>query len=76
MSQLQAKLANDSWVKATWNEYIKVSNEPTYEKAKGYYFKGRMRNVLTRSDRLLVDFHQSDRIFNNIPETLCSISRQ
>jgi len=43
MNQLQAKLATDTWVNATWDEYIKVSSDPAYEKAKGYYFNGRMR---------------------------------
>lgn len=43
MSQLQAKVAADTWVNATWDEYIKVSSDPAYEKAKGYYFNGRMR---------------------------------
>lgn len=43
MSQLQAKVATDTWVNATWDEYIKVSSDPAYEKAKGYYFNGRMR---------------------------------
>lgn len=43
MSQLQAKVATDTWVNAAWDEYIKVSSDPAYEKAKGYYFNGRMR---------------------------------
>lgn len=43
MSQLQVKLATDTWVNATWDEYLKAISDPTYEKAKGYYFKGRMR---------------------------------
>lgn len=43
MSQLQVKLATDTWVNATWDEYLTVISDPIYEKAKGYYFKGRMR---------------------------------
>lgn len=43
MSQLQAKLASDTWVNATWDEYLTASSDPAYEKAKGYYFNGRMR---------------------------------
>lgn len=43
MSQLQAKVATDTWVNATWEEYIKAISDPAYEKAKGYYFNGRMR---------------------------------
>jgi len=43
MSQLQAKLPTDTWVNATWDEYIKAISDPIYEKAKGYYYNGRMR---------------------------------
>jgi Uma2 family endonuclease len=43
MSQLQAKLPTDTWVNATWDEYIKAISNPIYEKAKGYYYNGRMR---------------------------------
>lgn len=43
MSQLQVKLATDTWVNATWDEYLTAVSDPIYEKAKGYYFKGRMR---------------------------------
>ena len=43
MSQLQAKLPIDTWVNATWDEYIKAISNPTYENARGYYYNGRMR---------------------------------
>jgi Uma2 family endonuclease len=43
MSQLQAKLPTDTWVNATWDEYIKAIGDPAYEKARGYYYNGRMR---------------------------------
>jgi Uma2 family endonuclease len=43
MSQLQAKLPTNTWVNATWDEYIKAIGNPIYEKAKGYYHNGRMR---------------------------------
>jgi Uma2 family endonuclease len=43
MSQLQAKLPTDTWVNATWDEYIKAISDPAYEKARGYYYNGRMR---------------------------------
>ena len=43
MSQLQAKLPTDTWVNATWDEYIKAISNPTYENARGYYYNGRMR---------------------------------
>jgi Uma2 family endonuclease len=43
MSQLQTKLPTDTWVTATWDEYIQTIENPEYEKAKGYYFNGQMR---------------------------------
>ena len=43
MSQLQAKLPTDTWVNATWDEYIKAIDNPAYEHARGYYYNGRMR---------------------------------
>ncbi len=43
MSQVQAKLPTDTWVNATWDEYIKAIGAPAYEKARGYYYNGRMR---------------------------------
>jgi Uma2 family endonuclease len=43
MSQLQAKLPTDTWLNATWDEYLQAISHPIYEKAKGYYYSGRMR---------------------------------
>jgi Uma2 family endonuclease len=42
MSQVQAKLPTDTWVNATWDEYIEAIGNPTYENARGYYYNGRM----------------------------------
>lgn len=43
MSELQTKLPTDTWVVATWDEYIQAIASPAYEKAKGYYHNGRLR---------------------------------
>ncbi|MBD2083404.1 Uma2 family endonuclease [Coleofasciculus sp. FACHB-542] len=43
MSQLQAKLPTDTWVNVTWDEYLLAISDPSYEKARGYYYDGRMR---------------------------------
>jgi Uma2 family endonuclease len=43
MSRLQAKLQTDTWVNATWDEYLLAISDPAYEKARGYYYNGRMR---------------------------------
>ena len=35
--------ATDTWVKATWEEFLELSEKPEYEKAKFYYHQGYMR---------------------------------
>jgi hypothetical protein len=47
MSELQTKLPTDTWVVATWDEYIQTIENPAYEKAKGYYHNGQMRIEIT-----------------------------
>jgi Uma2 family endonuclease len=43
MSTLQTNLPIDTWVNATWEEYIQIVENPAYEKAKSYYHNGKMR---------------------------------
>jgi Uma2 family endonuclease len=43
MSNLQTKLQTDVWVTMPWDEYIQVIEDPIYQKAKSYYYKGHMR---------------------------------
>lgn len=43
MNELQIKLPTDTWVIATWNEYIEVISDPVLEKAKSYYDDGQLR---------------------------------
>jgi Uma2 family endonuclease len=43
MKELQTKIATDTWVTATWDEYIQIIENPAYQKAKSYYHDGRMR---------------------------------
>lgn len=43
MSISQTKLPTDTWVRATWAEYIQAIEDPAYEKAEGYYYNGKMR---------------------------------
>jgi hypothetical protein len=42
MTTLQVKPRTDSWVLATWDEYINQLNDPIYQQAKGYYYKEHM----------------------------------
>ncbi|MBW4688923.1 MAG: Uma2 family endonuclease [Komarekiella atlantica HA4396-MV6] len=43
MSEIQTKLPTDTWIVATWDEYIQAVESPAYEKAKCYYHNGQMR---------------------------------
>ncbi|MGB3206531.1 MAG: Uma2 family endonuclease [Crinalium sp.] len=43
MSILQTKIPTDTWVTASWDEYIQIIEQSEYAKAKGYYYNGRMR---------------------------------
>lgn len=43
MSQIQTKLPTDTWVNATWDEYLQAIDDPAYAKARSYYYNGRMR---------------------------------
>ncbi|HLO47832.1 MAG TPA: Uma2 family endonuclease [Kamptonema sp.] len=36
-------LETDTWVKATWEEFMKVAEDPVYENGKFYYYEGYMR---------------------------------
>ena len=41
------KLITDTWVNATWNEYLEHIEHPSCEKAKGYYYNARYRIEMT-----------------------------
>ena len=43
MSELQTKLPTDTWIEATWKEYIQAVADPQLEKAKCYYHNRRLR---------------------------------
>lgn len=43
MTKLQTKLPTDTWVMSTWKEYLDLSEELAYEKAKCYYYEGKAR---------------------------------
>ena len=43
MSTLTTKLPTDTWVAATWEEFIAMADDPAYNKAKCYYRNGQMR---------------------------------
>lgn len=43
----QTQLPTDTWVVATWDEYIQAIENPADEKAKGYYHNGQLRIEMT-----------------------------
>jgi Uma2 family endonuclease len=43
MQDLQTKPRINTWVVADWDDYVRILENPLYEKAKGYYHKGHMR---------------------------------
>ena len=43
MTNLQTKIPTDTWITATWEEYIQLIEDPAYEKAKSYYHKQQLR---------------------------------
>jgi Uma2 family endonuclease len=43
MAQSPIKLPTDTWVPATWNDYIQAVADPDYVKAKSYYYDGKLR---------------------------------
>lgn len=43
MKDAQIQLQTDTWVNATWEEYIQAIANPALEKAKGYDHNGQLR---------------------------------
>jgi Uma2 family endonuclease len=43
MYDLQTRPLIDAWVEASWDDYVRILENPIFEKAKGYYYKGHMR---------------------------------
>ena len=43
MAIAQPTVLTDTWVTITWDEFMRVSEDPTYAEAKLYYYNGRMR---------------------------------
>lgn len=37
------QIQSDTWVAATWDDYLQAIADPTYKKVKGYYYNGQMR---------------------------------
>lgn len=44
---MQTKLLTNTWVSASWDEYVNLIQDPALGKTKGYYCDGRMRVEMT-----------------------------
>lgn len=40
-------LESDTWVKASWEEFLALAENPDYEKGKFYYYRGYMRSEMS-----------------------------
>jgi Uma2 family endonuclease len=43
MTTVQPVIVTDTWIPATWEEYVRLTEDPAYAKAKGYYYHNHMR---------------------------------
>ena len=43
ISQLQTELPTNRWIAATWDEYLKIIEDPRLDKANCYYHNGKLR---------------------------------
>ncbi|MEM9537878.1 MAG: Uma2 family endonuclease [Cyanobacteria bacterium P01_E01_bin.42] len=43
MSTTQTKILTETWINATWDEYLQAAENPIYEKAKFYYYNKQLR---------------------------------
>lgn len=43
MTLLQTQTPLDTWLPATWEDFVKIADDPASAKLKGYYYIGRMR---------------------------------
>ncbi len=43
MHDLQTRSNTDIWMTASWDDYVRILEDPVHEKSKGYYYKGHMR---------------------------------
>ncbi|MGL5034675.1 MAG: Uma2 family endonuclease [Microcystaceae cyanobacterium] len=43
MTLLQTKIITDTWVEASWQDFMQATENPDYEKGKFYYYQGKLR---------------------------------
>ncbi len=43
MTLLQTQIKTNTWIPATWDEYLQILEQPNFTKAKGYYYNQKMR---------------------------------
>lgn len=43
MNTLVNKIPSDTWINASWDEYLQITENPDYEKAQFYYYQEKLR---------------------------------
>lgn len=43
MNTLVNKIPSDTWINASWDEYLQITGNPDYEKAQFYYYQEKLR---------------------------------
>lgn len=71
MNKTKTQLLTDTWITATWSEYIQTTENPSYEKAKVYYHKGKLRIEMSP----LGNDHANDHLLVIAAITLFSITK-
>ena len=67
-----SKLITNTWVRATWDEYLQHIEHPDCQKAKGYYYDGRYRIEMTP----IGNDHSKDHSSIQTATSLFAISKQ
>ena len=82
MNKITIPILSDVWVKASWEDYLKVLEENDLEKAKGYYYNGQYRLEMTpigndhASDQTIITYainlYGTIKNLNLVGKTTCS----
>jgi Uma2 family endonuclease len=86
MQELKTSIPSDTWVTASWDDYIQIVSNPIYDKAKCYYHNEQLRIEMSpvghdhSSDNTIIGFAINlYAVVNNIPLkglTNCSFRQQ
>ena len=61
--------SNETWIQASWDDYLQAENNNDYDKSKSYYYQGQLRIQMSP----LGNDHASDRSMINYGINLYAI---